>query len=121
MEPNEYEINGQVNHTKFLENMSMFAQQINLTDSLADIPENYHKRRLSFSKAQTEKRKITIGKILSARENFKNQMNNTTKGLSTDRGFVRDNHKRNLSDEKIASKMVNPLLKKTSEPALLRF
>jgi hypothetical protein len=51
-EPNEYEINGGVNHTKFLENMNMFAQQINLTDSLADIPENYHSKRTSYSKGQ---------------------------------------------------------------------
>jgi hypothetical protein len=121
IESNEYEINGQVNHTKFLENMNMFAQQINQTDSLADIPENYHKRQLSFSKTQTEKRKITIGKILSSRENIKNQINNTARGLRDDPGFIRDNHKRNLSDEKIASKMVNPLRMKTSEPAHLVF
>jgi hypothetical protein len=101
--------------------MNMFAQQINLTDSLADIPENYHKRRLSFSKTQTEKRKITIGKILSSRENIKNQIKNTPRGLRDDRVFMRDNHIRNLSDEKIESKMVNQLRMRTSEPAHLVF
>jgi hypothetical protein len=52
---------------------------------------------------------------LSSRETIRNQISRTAKGLSADRGFGKGNHRRNLSDEKIAAKMVNPLMKKGSE------
>lgn len=96
----------------------MFAQQINLTDSLAEVRENYHSKKASFLKVHAqngEKRKITIGGILSSRETIRNQINRTAKGLSADRGLGRANHRRNQSDEKIAAKIVNPLLKKGTE------